>query len=168
MNIKIMKVLKTFLLCLAMMYAGNSFGQTKEETISWIKEKLLNNTLLHSPRYTVEGGNNKFSLQSIDECTIVYRYERYFEDGRPSLVYEEQLPIAKIKIDSYLSSNGKVFLLASSTDEEVVRGKNLTQGTNYLTKSSIIEVPNTDNLHERMTKALNHLATFCPKKKETF
>ena len=163
-----MKALKTILIAFLLLQTAVSFGQTKSETIEWIKDKLLNNTLLHSPNYSVKGGRNKFSLQSIDECTIVYRYERYFEDGRPSLVYEEQLPIAKIKIDSYLSSNGKVFLLATSTDEEVVRGRNLTNGTNYLTKTSSIEIPNTDNLHERMTKALNHLATFCQKKKEAF
>ena len=163
-----MKALKTILIAFLLLQTAVSFGQTKEETIAWIKEKLLNNTLLHSPRYSVKGGHNKFSLQSVDECTIVYRYERYFEDGRPSVVLEEQLPIAKIKIDSYISSNGKVFLLATSTNEEVIRGRNLTEGTNYLKKSSNIEVPNTDNLHERLTKALNHLATFCQNKRETF
>ena len=115
-----MKLLKTILIVFLLLQTAVSFGQTKDETIAWIKDKLINNTLLVSPNYAVKGGNNKFSLQSIDECTIVYRYERYFEDGRPSLVYEEQLPIAKIKIASYLSSNGKVFLLATSTDEEVV------------------------------------------------
>ena len=163
-----MKSLKTILIVFLLLQTAVSFGQTKDETIAWIKDKLINNTLLVSPDYAVKGGNNKFSVQSIDECTIVYRYERYFEDGRPSEVREEQLPIAKIKIDSYLSSNRKVFLLATSTDEEVVRGRNLTDGTNYLTKTSRIEIPNTDNLHERMTKALNHLATFCQKKKEAF
>ncbi len=163
-----MKRLSLFITAFLLLQTAVSFGQTKEETIAWIKEKLLNNTLLHSPRYSVKGGHNKFSLQSVDECTIVYRYERYFEDGRPSVVLEEQLPIAKIKIDSYISSNGKVFLLATSTNEEVIRGRNLTEGTNYLKKSSNIEVPNTDNLHERLTKALNHLATFCQNKRETF
>ena len=163
-----MKSLKTILIVFLLLQTAVSFGQTKEETIAWIKDKLINNTLLVSPDYAVKGGHNKFSLQSVDECTIVYRYERYFEDGRPSVVLEEQLPIAKIKIDSYISSNGKVFLLASSTNEEVIRGRNLTEGTNYLKKSSNIEVPNTDNLHERLTKALNHLATFCQNKRETF
>ena len=38
-----MKKLKTFLLFLAFISAGNSFGQTKEETIAWLKEKLNNN-----------------------------------------------------------------------------------------------------------------------------
>lgn len=163
-----MRKLRYLLFGILLFPSAVCLGQTKDETIAWIKDKLLNNTLLVSPDYAVKGGNNKFSLQSIDECTIVYRYERYFEDGRPSLVYEEQLPIAKIKIASYLSSNRKVFLLATSTDEEVVRGRNLTDGTNYLTKTSRIDIPNTDNLHERMTKALNHLATFCQKKKEAF
>jgi hypothetical protein len=163
-----MKRLSLFITAFLLLQTAVSYGQTKSETIEWIKDKLLNNTLLHSPNYSVKGGRNKFSLQSVDECTIVYRYERYFEDGRQSEVYEEQLPIAKIKIDSYLSSNGKVFLLASSTNEEVIRGRNLTEGTNYLKKSSNIEVPNTDNLHERLTKALNHLATFCQNKRETF
>lgn len=122
-----MKRLSLFITAFLLLQTAVSFGQTKEETIAWIKEKLLNNTLLHSPRYSVKGGHNKFSLQSVDECTIVYRYERYFEDGRPSVVLEEQLPIAKIKIDSYISSNGKVFLLATSTNEEVIRGRNLTE-----------------------------------------
>ncbi|RWU10889.1 hypothetical protein [Pedobacter chitinilyticus] len=163
-----MRKLRCLLFGMLLFPVVESLGQTKDETIAWINEKLLNNTLLHSPRYSVKGGHNKFSLQSVDECTIVYRYERYFEDGRPSVVHEEQLPIAKIKIDSYISSNGKVFLLASSTNEEVIRGRNLTEGTSYLKKSSSIEVPNTDNLRERLTKALNHLATFCQNKKETF
>ena len=37
-----MKSLKTLLLFLAMMYAGNSYAQTKEETIAWLKEKFAN------------------------------------------------------------------------------------------------------------------------------
>ncbi len=39
-----MKTLKTIFLFLALISAGNSFGQTKEETIEWLKEKLNNST----------------------------------------------------------------------------------------------------------------------------
>lgn len=39
-----MKILKTIFLFLALISAGNSFGQTKEETIEWLKEKLNNST----------------------------------------------------------------------------------------------------------------------------
>ena len=37
-----MKALKALFLFLAMMYAGNSYAQTKEETIAWLKEKFAN------------------------------------------------------------------------------------------------------------------------------
>ena len=35
-----MKTLKTLFLFLVLVCAGNSSGQTKEETIEWLKEKL--------------------------------------------------------------------------------------------------------------------------------
>ena len=54
-----MKSLKTILIVFLLLQTAVSFGQTKDETIAWIKDKLINNTLLVSPDYAVKGGNNK-------------------------------------------------------------------------------------------------------------
>ncbi len=73
-----MKALKALFLFLAMMYAGNSYAQTKEETISWLKEKFANAHLYDF----MEPAKQKVKIENINECEVVFTYEsKRKEDG---------------------------------------------------------------------------------------
>ena len=154
-----MKSLKTLLLLLAVMYAGDIFGQTKEETIAWLKEKLNNN--LHN----YSGGKEMQSIKllAIDECSITVIYNLYVYDGtRRTSDYEqitEEIPTNHIEKG----------IRGFKYKEENVIKKNLTKNpevSDFVTgfKIGYKEV----DIENRILKALKHLSTFCEKKKETF
>ena len=143
----------TTILCLVMLsIAGtqNAKAQTKEETIAWIKEKLENST------QGAYGSQSNFKVKAITECSIIYTYTSSGKD------YEETLPVKNIT--GY--DNEKYSLKYSA---EMVLSKNLTDGTQkFYNVSDIAIIEREANLRERFLKALNHLATFCVEKKQTF
>ena len=125
----------------------NAQAQTKEETIAWIKEKLESSTKI---RYCPVG---KIKVSSITECsiTVTYQCERY--DGLKD--ESETFPIKNVKIGSggMLSYPGEMVI-----DNYGHRSQ--------LTSVNIIETEL--NLKARFQNAMNHLATFCEEKKQTF
>lgn len=141
-----------FTLCIVLFFmAGtqNTQAQTKEETIAWIKEKLESST---------EGAYEPLSnlkVKAITECTITYTFTAEGDE------YEETIPVKNATIqDEYYSFR---------YPGEMVLNKNLTKGTqNFYGGSAIKIVERETNLRERFLKALNHLATFCVEKKQTF
>lgn len=141
------------ILCLALFFiAGtqNTQAQTKEETIAWIKEKLESST------EGAYGPQSNLKVKTITECTITYTYTK--EGGE----YEETIPVknATINNDEY-----KAFKYPG----EMVLNKNLTKGTQRFYNISDLRIVEREaNLRERFLKALNHLATFCVEKKQTF
>lgn len=155
-----MKSLKIFFLLLAMLVVDNSYGQTKEETIAWIKDKLSNSTKF----IEVDGdaaARINFAIKKIDECSIVITY-KYGSNSSSGGIndYEQTLPIKDVNI------NEKGRLTYSS---EVVVDKNISKGKYSFIKASEFEIVETEpDLRNRVLKALKHLATFCEKKKETF
>ncbi len=156
-----MKALKALFLFLAMMYAGNSYAQTKEETISWLKEKLTKNIEISSIRGKVES----IKVLAIDECSITVGYTKIYTDN--SEVWTETLPTHDIS-EADIHGGWRFKYPA-----EVVRRKltRLPRGTEehfntHMTTFSIREVE--IDLRSRILKAIKHLATFCEKKKETF
>ena len=136
-------------LCLALFFmAGiqNAQAQTKEETISWLKEKLS--------KYMEHDDVSNISLQSIDECKMVFNYT--FAGSRQ---FQQILPTAITGINSH----GK-FTYSAQVASDQEQGKE----ANFSSNSFLQLGEREENISARVEKALKHLATFCPKKKETF
>ena len=154
-----MKVLKTLFLFLAMMYAGNSYAQTKEETISWLKEKLTKNIEISSIRGKVES----IKVLAIDECSITVIYNLYVYDGtRRTSDYEqitEEIPT------NHIEKGIRGFKYPA----DLVIKKNLTKNTEVRYSETGFKIGYKEvDIENRILKALKHLSTFCEKKKETF
>lgn len=131
-----------------------SYGQTKEETISWLKEKLSSYLIYNYPL-----PDASIKLESIDECTFII----YFTGTD----YGEKYFLRSIFPTDGLSFNdeGKAFY-----NNKVIASQCSTySGTEYDKSSYHFQLEDReDKIRERVKKALDHLATFCSKKKETF
>lgn len=160
-----MKKLLTMCLIMATVFTLNAQDTkpTKEETISWLKEKLT--------KYLLESGNENISpgsknlLVSISPCEITLEYSyrnKYFDKDEEDHQYKHTIPTDGLTFD-----DGKM----STTEERILTQKiekNKKQKY-YLKKiEGFTLVEGETNLRARVKKALDHLATFCPKKKETF
>lgn len=154
---------KTMLLVAFCLFNLNSQAQTKEETISWLKEKLT--------KYLVECANEKSSrgsknlLVSISPCEITLEYSyrnKYFDKNDKDDQYKQTIPTDGLTFDDD----------GMSTTGERVSTQRITTNNKQKNYSKKIEgftlVEGETNLRARVKKALDHLATFCPKKKETF
>ena len=156
-----MKVLKTLFLFLAMMYAGNSYAQTKEETIAWLKEKFANAHLYDF----MEPAKQKLKIESINECEVVFTYEsKRKEDGGFT---RTTIPFANLEMiktsDKYYTKEIGNKAMAIKSECETCESKT------YYTSSSVIEIEETEvDLFSRIEKAAAHLATFCAKNKQAF
>lgn len=125
-----------------------SFGQTKEETISWLKEKLTRHLSYHNYPLTI----------TINECEIRITYISNYDKQQ----HIEIIPT----LDTRISNDG-----AMVNDDQLIVSKNLETG--YFVNVNVFECDLADgekDLRVRVEKAIKHLATFCTKekKKETF
>lgn len=144
---------KTIITAFLLLFSISSFAQTKEETISWIKEKLekhggwsrTNSTYTYtnvkvSPchiSFTVKGPNGSESLTSFNPSTA---------------------KSWKVRSDS---------LSGIEADADIIR-RVYSDGDIYNISALAIRNGESD-IHERMIKALLHLATFCEEgKNEAF
>ena len=156
-----MKLLKTLFLFLAMMYAGNSYAQTKEETIEWLKEKFANAHLY----YFMEPAKQKLKIESINECEVVFTYEsKRKEDGGFT---RTTIPFANLKMKKTGDRNDEKSIgnMANAIKSECETCESKT----YYTTNSSIQIEETEvDLFSRIEKAAAHLATFCAKNKQTF
>ena len=156
-----MKLLKTLFLFLAMMYAGNSYAQTKEETIEWLKEKFANAHLYDF----MEPAKQKVKIESINECEVVFTYEsKRKEDGGFS---RTTIPFANLKMKKTGDRNDEKSIgnMANAIKSECETCKSKT----YNTSNTSIHIEETEvDLFSRIEKAAAHLATFCAKNKQAF
>ena len=156
-----MKKLKTLFLFLAMMYAGNSYAQTKEETIEWLKEKFANAHLYDF----MEPAKQKVKIESINECEVVFTYEsKRKEDGGFSRI---TIPFANLKMEQTGDRNDEKSIgnMANAIKSECETCKSKT----YNTSNTSIHIEETEvDLFSRIEKAAAHLATFCAKNKQAF
>ncbi len=135
---------------LLLLFSVTSFAQTKEETIAWIKEKLEKH-----------GGETdkgeRVEIINITPCNITYKLT--YPHGNSSII--EFNPSSSIW-DGKTSRSGQI-IKKYYNFEATNRGTK----TIYISGLNIYSngVPDID---QRIGKALNHLATFCPKKQETF
>ena len=146
-----MKKLITICLFMATTFTANA--QTKEETIDWMQQKLK--TYMYYDWFGAEAENVTIN---IDECFIFIQYTySYYEKGKkdatPGFYY-------KIPTDGVEFKARRIEM------------KNNIQSINdkgHYTNSAAFGIKEGEvNLLERLNKAAAHLATFCPKKKETF
>lgn len=142
---------KTILLFAVCLFAFANFqtvqAQTKEETIEWIKEKIE----LH---WSYEGW--KIENLIVTPCEISYKRSDPSEKGSVSVKFDPSAsPWEEEK--GWINAKGKVIEYYYPQ----------IQVTNYYS-SILLEEKGVPDITERFAKALNHLATFCEKKKETF
>ena len=156
-----MKALKALFLFLAMMYAGNSYAQTKEETIAWLKEKFANAHLYDF----MEPAKQKVKIESINECEVVFTYESKREqDGGFS---RTTIPFANLEMRK--TSDENYLKVIGNKANAIKRECETCERKTYNTSSSSIEIEETEvDLFSRIEKAAAHLATFCAKNKQAF
>ena len=123
-----------------------SYGQTKEETINWLNQKLTK--YCHHDICDV-------TIESISECQIIIKHISRIN----GYLYISYIPTNGMKINT----NGEM-----SFPIEAIEIKD-DSGLKSFSKSSAFSIQEVeDHLCSRIEKAVAHLATFCPKKKETF
>ena len=133
------------ILFMATATTNHAQAQTKEETISWLKEKLS--------KYMYAWDVSNIRLESIDECKIVFNYTSSYTS------WQQILPTSITGIND----KGK-FLYSASVASTQNQGKEA-----FFDEDSLLNLEEREeNLRARVEKALKHLATFCPKKQETF
>jgi len=148
-----MKALKMFVLLI--LTAGGSYGQTKEETILWLKEKLEKHGCL-SPNGMVE-------IYSVSPCEIYYKTKN--SKVVPSTYkFNPGAAVWEVKDNRIYAKSGNIIeqtIFFNGYDGGV------EPGTRY-EDSFVLWENGFPDIYERFAKALNHLASFCEKKKETF
>ncbi|MBC7507740.1 MAG: hypothetical protein H7320_03185 [Ferruginibacter sp.] len=133
------------ILCLFVSVTNHAQAQTKEETITWLKEKLM--------KYMYHYANVKGSIDvNLSECHINITYRWDSKDRWYAI------PTNEVIIDGA----GFHMKIAGIKD-----GEGSKVGFTYGTENIEIK-KGEENLFERLQKAIDHLATFCPKTKETF
>ena len=174
-----MKTLKTLFLFLALVCAGNSFGQTKEETIEWLKEKLNNST--ETVFFDTKAGRSDFgtgfkvedkvSFNIIDNQLIIsFQEYDYYKIAHAIKVLVD---LNKVTITSNTKSQEIFGVYLKSEDFLPVKViSNYSYIENGLRDSITIELKiEEDDLPQRIETALKHYISIMPKvekKKETF
>ena len=142
-----MKTLKTIFILLALVCANSSFAQTQEETIAWIKEKLEKHGISE---------DTGIEVMEVEPCVIYYKRIFYGEDGDTEKFNPSE--------SEWSVDNGRVI----SKKGKIIEGFRIKSSTKFYTNWITLYENGVPDIEERFAKALNHLATFCEKKKETF
>lgn len=148
-----MKTMKILFLFLTLICVGKSVGQTKEETITWLKKKLGQYMEGHSRVEDIR-------LVYINECEMTFTYVVNF--GTAGI--QNRKLIMPTNVSGIFSTDGELYFNA-----EVVQDINTDEGwVSYYRKSTLKLANREADIRNRVEKALKHLATFCEKRKETF
>lgn len=141
---------KLFTICLMMAIPVLANAQTKEETITWLKEKL---------KTCMVEQNSNTRLVSIDECQFTIQYDQLYNNNTKD-TDEMSFPFDGVTI-----KDGEL-IYDLDVIEHISRVGN--DKKYYKKKSGILLRLCETDIFTRMQKAMQHLSTFCPKKKETF
>ena len=141
-----MKKLITICLFMATTFTVNA--QTKEETISWLKEKFI--------AYLIPNASgDEVYLKSIDECQFTAIYNLTRANGSV-LRLEYIIPFDGLDVHTGIGNVRDVIIC-------IENGKVTYQNFTFLYIRNAEQ-----DIYLRILKAAQHLTTFCPKKKETF
>jgi hypothetical protein len=175
---KVSLALAFILLCSGLLNA-----QTKEETITWLKEKL--GSYLKGRLYDHDYTNIK--LESLDECEFKisytekwkenyktypyhsYHYTRYYRIIAPTAMESlkgENFYYSTKAVNTY--SNGGDILEYVSDGGSLITTYKLKEINAFYSSIDLDIEEREVGIRERVEKAFKHLATFCPKKKEVF
>jgi hypothetical protein len=142
---------------------NESFGQTKEETIAWLQEKITNSI---DRNYC----DNVIQNVQVNECEILVKYTHFSRqvDSIAEDFYEIIIPTQELRIN-YQGS----FVLHDKRIKEISIKSSAKLGNSsdtlfYAdTYSSVrIDFSGEQNLFEKLNKSLMHLSGFCKKKKK--
>lgn len=135
-----------------------SYGQTKEETISWLKDKLS--------KYLNVDDLNNFKLEDVNECEFIISGRKILSYGNNNTHLDMKyfFPTEGVNIDSEGEIKYKVKAIRIiKTPSHETKEEYFSDGGGFY------KIQNREqDINNRIQKALDHLATFCPKKKETF
>ncbi len=148
---------------------------TKEETITWLKDKLTK----HFKNFVQcnSGWNCYYSLESVEikECEIIYKVNyRWPFSGGTTDKYTYTIPTKGLKIaaDGWFDLNYDGIKIEHTSSISSGGRSNELRETSYssaLRDDFGINRLGEEDLVNRVQKALTHLATFCPEKeKEAF
>lgn len=147
---------KIITICLLIAVTFTVKAQTKEETISWLQEKLT--------KYCYDEKYNVF-VKSISECQIIMKVTAGNDNGYTYMYF---IPTKGMKIN--IDANEHYMYFPIEAIEVKVYYKDDLRNSNFTkSTSSLIIREGEDQLLSRIEKAVAHLSTFCvEKKKETF
>lgn len=163
------KMKNTIIIASFLLLSTITYGQTKEETISWLEEKLEKHFYVF-PRECKLGCEYTFQSVEINECEIKYKIKYWWRFGGGTTDgYTFTIPTQDLKISAgkfNLNYEGITITQTSSTNTYGSLREPRKTSTNY---EFGINTSGEVDINERIQKAITHLATFCPaKKKETF
>lgn len=154
MKTKILKTITILTLCL---FSMKSNSQTKEETIDWLKEKLS--------KYLNVYNLTNFKIEDVNECEFIIsgRIILGYGNDNTHLDMKYFFPTQGININSKGEIGYKIKAIRT------IRTPSHTTKEEYFSDKTEYNIENREqDINARIQKALDHLATFCPKKKETF
>lgn len=145
--------LKIVFTLLVMLIANVAFAQTKEETIAWIKEKLEKHK-----SFELE----KCEVVNISPCEICFEIKSVKSNYIFTYKFNPSASVWEVDGQEYIKAKSGKIIKKVKLNNEAVK-----QYEDYI---DIIYLPEdgVPDIAERFAKALNHLTTFCEKKKETF
>jgi hypothetical protein len=144
-------------LVLSASFANNAQAQTKEETITWLQEKLQKYLYMS---YFGSGAEN--ITVEITQCFITIRFTMTDTENRKLVKHYGQYYI--------IPTDGAQFghFIEMKNGVKSIRVKEYDNAES-LTKTATFRITEgEEKLLERLQKAVDHLATFCPRTKETF
>jgi hypothetical protein len=168
MKTTILKAITLIAICL---FSMSSYAQTKEETISWLQEKLEKHFVNFAS--CTNGWNCYYTFKSVEinECEIEYKCSYFWPfSGGTTDGYRIIIPTKDLKINSkgafYIDFDGIKSIHTSSTYVgKLSKDSHFNSMDYYFGIKTSGEV----DLVNRIQKAINFLGTFCPeKKKEAF
>lgn len=154
------KLRNAFLIAGFCLFNTFSYAQTKEETIGWLKEKLGSYMYLDDAEFQNQKVND-LKITSFNECEFTLTFElKTVNTGEVELM-KTVAPCNGILINL---SSGNIYYKNS-----VAKWIDSSGGLLFRWQLPFVKIGlNEENIIERIKKAFDHLATFCPKKKETF
>lgn len=145
------------ILCLFASIANHAQAQTKEETIAWLQEKLQKYIY-----YDMFGSKGEDIRVKVSECFITITFTRATRENQEPVKYHNQyfiIPTDGAQLGFYIEMKGGV---------ESIRSKQYDHTERFTKTADVHITEGEENLTNRLQKAVDHLATFCPKTKETF
>lgn len=141
------KLLRMFCLFIFLFLSDNSFAQTEAETKNWLEEKL-GKYLESSPN-----GDIVITSVTVETCSVSIMFNRWGDPNK--LTVPTDCIIEKLGI---YTTGKRIIITNLKTNEKSL----------YSVFYSIELIEGEIDLVSRVKKALDHMATFCPKKKEPF